>query len=285
MIKKYGILAYPSKHSLSPVMHNAAFKALGMDAKYSAFEVAEKDLDVFFEIVKTEPIEGLSVSLPYKERVIPYLERLNEDAEKIGAVNTIINIDGHLGGFNTDFLASNKALFSDLSPRDHIPKKDPVAVVIGAGGAARAVCYGLLKMGVHVWVGNRTKSKADGIAMEFAEMFTDAEIHSVPLDDLGSGDFLINTTSIWMTNSQMGVAELPYFCKPEYVKHFKVVMDISYRPLETPLIQVARELGKHAITGDQMLLYQALDQFELFTGKKAPLGIMRKALREALVMP
>lgn len=283
MIKKYGILAYPARHSLSPVMHNAAFKAMKMNAKYSAFEVAEKDLDVFFKIVRSEPIDGLSVSLPYKEKVIPYLDRIDDDARKIGAVNTIINIDGLLAGFNTDFLASSKAIFSDLGPKDHIPRKDPVAVVIGAGGAARAVCYGLLKMGVHVWVGNRTKSKADGIAIEFAEMFTDVEIHSVPMDDLGSGDFLVNTSSIWTLDSEAGVAELPYFCTPQYVKHFKVVMDICYRPLETPLIQAARLAGKHAITGDKMLLYQALDQFQLFTGEKAPVGIMRKALKEALV--
>ncbi len=252
-----------------------------MRADYEVFEVAENDLEKFMKYVRNEPIEGLSVSLPYKTKVMPFLDKINKEALKIGAVNTIVNSEGFLYGFNTDYLASNKALFLDGGGKN-VPKKDPVAIVIGAGGAARAVCYGLLKMGIHVWVANRTKEKADAIAIEFAEMFKEAEIHSVGLDNLGTGNILVNTTSIWTKNPELRANELPYFCKAEYVKEFKLVMDICYSPLETPLIKLAKRLGKEFVTGDKMLFYQALDQFELWTEKKPPEKVMREALERAL---
>lgn len=279
-MKKYGILANPAKHSLSPAMHNAAFKELRMRAHYEIFEVPENELAKFMKSVRNERIEGLSVSLPYKETIIQYLDKTNKDALKIGAVNTIVNKEGFLYGFNTDYLASNKALFLDPSARN-IPK-DPLAIVIGGGGAARAVCYGLLKMGINVVVANRTREKADAIAIEFAELFHDSEIHSSSLEDLGTGDILINTTSIWTKEPGISVRNLPYFCDREYVKEFKLIMDICYKPLETPLIKMAKRLEKGFVTGEKMLLYQALDQFELWTGKKAPMEVMRAALEEGL---
>ncbi|MBI5754249.1 shikimate dehydrogenase [Candidatus Peregrinibacteria bacterium] len=280
-MKRYGILANPAKHSLSPVMHNAAFKALHMRAHYEIFEVPENELAKFMKFVRNEPIEGLSVSLPYKEKVMQYLDKINKEALKIGSVNTIVNSEGFLYGFNTDYLASNKALFIDMKGR-HVPTKDPIAVVIGAGGAARAVCYGLLKMGIHVWVANRTKEKADAIAIEFAEMFNEAEIHSNDLNDLKTGDILINTTSIWTKEPKIRIQNLPYFCSSEYVRKFKLVMDLCYNPLETPLIKAAKRIGIEYVTGDKMLLYQAVDQFELWTGKKPPVEVMRDALEAEL---
>ena len=110
MTKKYGILAYPAKHSLSPVMHNAAFKALAVDAEYGVFEVPENELPAFMEQVKHEPIDGFSVSLPYKEVMLNYMNEVDEDARKIGAVNTVVNRGGFLYGHNTDFIGSNTAL-------------------------------------------------------------------------------------------------------------------------------------------------------------------------------
>src|SRR3989338_5066305 len=152
MTKKYGILAYPAKHSLSPVMHNAAFKALALDAEYGVFEVPENELPAFMEQVKHEPIDGFSVSLPYKEVMLNYMNEVDEDARKIGAVNTVVNRGGVLYGYNTDFIGSNRALeevCGDLNDRK--------AVVLGAGGAARAIIYGLLKEGSEVVVVNRNK--------------------------------------------------------------------------------------------------------------------------------
>lgn len=276
-MKRYGILANPARHSLSPAMHNAAFKDLHMRAQYEVFEVQENDLPKFMKYVRNEPIHGLSVSLPYKEKIMQYLDKINKEALKIGSVNTVVNSQGFLYGFNTDYLASNKALFLDMKGRN-VPIKDTVAVVIGAGGAARAVCYGLLKMDINVWVTNRTKEKADAIAIEFAEMFHNAEIHSSEWGKFGTGDILINATSVWTKNPKIRMQDLPYFCEREYVKEFKLIMDLCYKPLETPLIKMAKRLGKEFVTGDKMLLYQAVDQFELWTGKKPPIEVMRAAL-------
>ena len=279
-MKKYGILANPAKHSLSPAVHNAAFKVLHMKAQYEIFEVPENELGKFMKSVRNQPIEGLSVSLPYKESVMQYLDKIDKDAVKIGAVNTIMNKEGFLYGFNTDYVASNKALFLDQEVVDI--EKNLTAIVIGGGGAAKAVCYGLLKLGINVVVANRTRSKADAIAIKFAEMFQESEIHSSGLDKLRTGDILINTSSAWMKEPGVRADALPDFCKPDYVRNFKLVMDICYNPLETPLIKVAKRVGKEFITGDKMLLYQALDQFELWTGKKAPVEVMREALEANL---
>lgn len=278
-MKRYGILANPAKHSLSPLIHNAAFKELRMPAQYEVFEVEESELEKFIKLVRNQRIEGLSVSLPFKEKVIKYLDKVNKDALKIGAVNTIVNKEGFLHGFNTDYMASNKALFMDDSFEIG---RGTLAVVIGGGGAARAVCYGLLKMGINVLVANRTKEKADAIAIEFAEMFKDCEIHSSTLENLESGDILINTTSIWTKEPILRLDSLPNFCKPEYVRDFKLVMDICYNPLETPLIKAAKRMGIKYVTGEVMLLHQAVDQFELWTGKKAPVGVMEKVMVEGL---
>lgn len=275
-MKKYGILANPAKHSLSPAMHNAAFERLRMQAQYEIFEIPENELAKFMKSVRNKSIEGLSVSAPYKQSVMQYLDKVDKDAIKIGAVNTIVNKEGFLYGFNTDYVASTKALFLDQKIID-IDKKS-LAVVIGGGGAARAVCYGLLKLGMNVMVANRTKGKADAIAIKFAELFKDSEIHSSSLYQLVPGDILINASSIWMQDPETRGDSLPNFCRPEYVKDFKLVMDICYKPLETPLIKTAKRLNKPFITGDKMLLQQAVDQFELWTGKKAPVEVMKEAL-------
>ncbi|MBI2634319.1 shikimate dehydrogenase [Candidatus Peregrinibacteria bacterium] len=206
-MKKYGILGFPAKHSLSPAVHNAAFKKLKINAKFEIFEVEGKGLKSFFEKVREEPIYGLSVTAPYKETVIDYLDEIDEDARRIGAVNTVVNRDGVLLGYNTDFIGSNMALMEAMP---EVPTGDnSVSVVFGAGGAARAVCYGLLKMGTNVWVVNRHKEKADQIAIEFAEMF-EAEIHSGEWKELGTGDILVNTTSMWL-NKDPYLKKLPSF--------------------------------------------------------------------------
>jgi len=273
MTKKYGILAHPVKHSLSPVMHNAAFKALEVDAQYGVFDIREADVQEFMDQVRHEPISGLSVSLPYKENLIEFLNVVDADVKRIGAVNTVLNKGGSLYGFNTDWIGSNKALEAvcDLN--------DKTAVVIGAGGAARAICYGLLKAGANVVVMNRTVSKAQAIAVQFAEIF-DSEIHSAGLDELHTGDILINATSLWVSDEDGG--ELPDFCQDFYVQNFDIVMDVFYKPLMTPLLDCASRLGKVVVTGDKMLLWQAVEQFNIWTGLEAPVEVMRETLERGL---
>ncbi|MBD3360747.1 shikimate dehydrogenase [Candidatus Peregrinibacteria bacterium] len=279
-MKQYGILAYPAKDSLSPVIHNAAFKALELDAQYGVYEIPEEKLAEFMKTVKHEPIDGLSVSLPYKESIINFINKLGEDAEKIGAVNTINNKGGFLWGYNTDFIGAINTLKEAVDDLD-----EKTAVVLGAGGSARAVIYGLLKEGAHVWIKNRTKEKADQIAMEFAEMFG-REVHSVSWEEKATGDILINATSFWVNYPKP--EKLPAFCDQNFVDEFSVVMDISYNvkgfedPLITPLLKVARKLGKSVLTGDKMLLYQAIEQFKIWTEKEPPVDVMRKSLDKAL---
>ncbi|NIA01907.1 MAG: shikimate dehydrogenase [Nitrospirae bacterium] len=271
MHKKYGILAHPAGHSLSPAIFNAAFKEAGLDAEYRIYDVRERDLAEFMENVRHEPVSGLSVSLPHKEAVMDYLDEVDEDARGVGAVNCVVNRGGFLHGYNTDFVGSNKALKEVVGGL-----RGRKVVVIGAGGAARAVVYGLLKEGAEVAIINRHKEKAEELASEFGVPFgllSEAEKFD--------GEILAQASSIWTLNPE---AELSDLISGEYVKRFEIVMDIVYKPLMTPLLVAAESMGKTVITGDKMLLYQAVEAFKLFMGKEAtPVEIMKKELSENLV--
>lgn len=271
MTKQYGILANPAKHSVSPVMHNAAFEDLGIDAKYNVFEIEEKELGDFMKNLKENNVYGLSVSLPYKEKILKYIDTIDDDAKKIGAVNTVIRKNNSLYGYNTDHFGVASALketYGDL--------RESISVVIGAGGAARAAAYGLLMAGGHVWIQNRSKEKADKIAVDFAELF-DSEIHSDEWGAQGTGDILIHATSLWHNDPP----SMPFFCEPEYIECFDTVMDLSYTPLITPLLRISDKLKRHIVPGDRMLLWQGVKQFELWTGKEAPFEAMEDALERA----
>jgi len=279
MTNTYGILAYPAGHSLSPVVHNAAFKALGIDAQYGVFEIPDTELSAFIENARHEPISGLSVSLPYKEDILRYIDVMDEDAKKIGAVNTVVNKSGFLYGYNTDFVGAAEALrevFSDL--------KNVNAVIFGAGGAARAVIYGILKNGGKVsCIINRTKENAEKLANEFSEMFG-VEIVGIGLtDEKKEGNVFINTSSIWTLNKNMDFSEIGKYFSDEYLKNFECFMEIAYNPLITPLIKKAQELGIEYITGDKMFLHQAVKQFEIFISEKAPIDVMKQTLELNLV--
>lgn len=275
MMKQYGILGYPAKHSLSPAVQNAAFRACGIDAQYGIFEIPENELAAFMEQVKHEPIYGLSVTAPYKEIVMQYLNEVAEDARKIGTVNTVVNRGGLLYGYNVDYIGLIKALkevFFNL--------RGQRVCVIGAGGAARAAVYGLLKEGAEVAIFNRTPERAKSLADEFGRMFgVKVESGSLNGGDM-SGDILIQTSSIWIIEPEAKIEDL---IAMKVLDQFKVVMDIIYKPLKTPLIVAAEHLGKKTITGDKMFLYQAVEQFKLWTGKEAPLSAMEEALKNMLV--
>jgi len=246
MHKKYGILAHPAGHSLSPAIFNAAFKEAGLDAEYRVYDIPELNLAEFMDTVKHDPISGLSVSLPHKEAVITYLDEISEDAEKIGAVNTVVNRGGFLYGYNTDFVGANKALKEVVGSLEG--KK---IVLLGAGGAARALTYGFVEDGADVVILNIDKDKAEELAGEFGAssgLLADAEQYD--------GDILVNATSIWTLKPE---AELSDLISEGFVKKFDVVMDIVYKPLMTPLLVAAESMGKTVITGDKMLLYQALE--------------------------
>ena len=275
MTKQYGILAYPAKHSLSPAVQNAAFSHLGIDAQFGIFEIQENELPAFMEQVRNDPISGMSVSSPHKEVIMNYMNEVNEDAKKIGAVNTVVNRGGFLYGYNTDFIGAVKALIDVLESL-----KDKKFVVIGAGGAARAVVYGILKEGGIVEIYNRTSGKAKELADYFGKMFG-ADIKSGDLGEMlsATGDALIQTTSIWITKPGSSVEDL---FPRDFVKNFKVVMDMVHKPLITPVLAAASYYGISIICCDKMFLYQAFEQFKLWTGKEPPREVMEVELKKSL---
>ena len=281
MTKQYGILAFPAKQSLSPSFYNASFEKLNLNSKFNFYEIPADEFDKFMHKIKTEPIFGLSVSLPYKQLVMKYMDIIGEDAKKIRAVNTVVNDNGVLNGYNTDFIGSMKALekvVGNLKGRN--------AVILGAGGASRAVIYGLLKAGANViGILNRTKETAESLAKEFSEMFN-VKIAADSLCNLAgnlpfknalknSDSVLIQTTSIWMMNPDLTPAEIEAFCPKEYVDLFSIVMDIVYKPKITPILETALKLNKKIVTGSMMFIAQAIEQFKLIVGVEPPEEVVK----------
>ncbi len=261
-MRVYGILANPAGHSLSPQMHNAAFAALKIDANYDRFEIDPQRLVEFLMEVRERPIAGLSVSLPFKEVVMEFLDEVNVEAQAIGAVNTIVNDGGFLRGMNTDFIGFQKSIEGYDFDR---------AVVFGAGGAARAVIYGLLDLGVkEIVVQNRSFEKAENLAREFGVSAAQAE-------EVLSGDLFVQTSAIWHDKDHSAIEN---YLKPENLADFKLVTDISYKPLMTPLLLAAQEAGVEIVSGEKMLLFQAVRQFEIWTGLEAPISVMAEVLNK-----
>ena len=260
----YGILGNPVTHSLSPAMHNAALAASGIDAVYLPFHAP--DIIAAVTGIRGLDVQGVSVTIPHKETVMELLDSIDPVAEKIGAVNTIINKDGVLKGFNTDWLGATSAL------EEEIDLRSARAVILGAGGSARAIGFGLLERGTRFVLCSRTESRGRALADEFGCPW-------ISLDDTGklSGDILINATSVGM------VPRIDNSPLPEgIVSRFQVVMDIVYAPMKTRLLQEAEAGSCIIINGLEMLLYQGVAQFELWTGTSAPVSVMRDALFEAL---
>jgi shikimate dehydrogenase len=258
--KKFGILAFPAGHSLSPVM----FEAAGV--KYGVFEIPEEE---FSDFMKARNFDGLSVSLPYKERVMEFLDEVSDDARKIGAVNTVVRSEDGLKGFNTDWIGAVEALREGMKDHSFDGKK---IIVLGAGGAARAIVYGLLKEGASVTVLNRDLNEAQKLADDFG-----VEVGLLSSADGRECDVLIQATSVWLT-AGLDVKIVPDSFVVELGAKGGLVMDIVYKPLMTPLLEVAKEAGCRIVTGEKMLLNQACEQFKIWFGKEAPSKEMGEAL-------
>jgi shikimate dehydrogenase len=261
--KVFGILGQPVAHSLSPAMHNAAFAALRIDAVYVALPVT--DLAQAVAGLRGLGIAGVSVTIPFKEAIIPLLTEVDADAHAIGAVNTVVNRDGRLWGTNTDWLGALAALQAqvDLAGRR--------VLVLGAGGAGRAIVYAVRRAGGQVWVTDADLDRAKTLAREFGGT-------AVPWTEApqAAAAILINATPVGMAPQD---DEIPY--PPEQLANIQVVMDIVYKPLQTRLLREAAARGCRIIDGLEMLVYQGVRQFELFTGESAPVAVMRQAARSA----
>ena len=265
----FGIIGSPVSHSLSPAMHNAAFASLGMNRVYVPMPV--RDLAEAMSGLRSLGFKGVSVTVPYKEAVIPFLDETDPVAERIGAVNTLLLRQDNAGrtvirGCNTDWLGSNAALAAA-----GIALERSRVVVAGAGGAAKAVGFGLMQAGAKVVITNRTAASG----MKLAEWLG---CEFVALDDLPwlTADVFVNTTSAGMEPDREGI-----IISPALLPRFAAVMDIVYAPLETRLLREARAAGCRAVDGLAMLLHQGAEQFRLWTGEAAPEAAMRSALERA----
>ncbi|RLJ71034.1 shikimate dehydrogenase [Hydrogenivirga caldilitoris] len=258
----YGVIGYPVHHSLSPVFQNAAFEYLGLDAVYIPLEVHPDNLESFLKGLKgLENFVGLNVTVPHKEKVLKLADSLSEEVEKIGAANTLKFNKGRIEAYNTDWLGFLRAaeLLSSL--------EDKRVLVLGAGGASRAILYALNRVGAQVFLWNRSKDKAVKLSREF-----DVSVVEDLEETLRDSDIVVNTTSVGLKEEDPPIFDYSLL-KPEHI-----VIDIIYR--ETPLIKAAKEIGCLYQTGFPMLLYQGAESFKIWTGCEPPLKVMELSLKE-----
>jgi shikimate dehydrogenase len=259
-----GIVLHPSAHTRSPAMHNAAFRSLGLDAVYLAFDVAPAALPAAVAGVRALGARQVAVSIPHKQAVMAQLDAVDETARRIGAVNTVTLRSGRLVGSNTDWIGAVRALERET------PLAGRRAVVLGAGGTARAAVFGLRERGARVAVLNRRPDRAAALARELgAESFGS-------LADLAATahDVLVNATSVGLRSDVSPVAA-------EALRAGSVVLDAVYDPERTRLLRDAEACGARVVPGKWMLVYQAAAQLELWTGLGAPIDVMAEAFDAA----
>jgi len=260
----YGVFGNPVRHSLSPVIHNGAFQRMGLNAVYLAFEV--KDLEEAVRGIKGLGIRGVSVTLPFKTQIIPFLDQLDEVAGKIQAVNTIRHEGGKLFGYNTDWSGALGAL------EEKVDLKGKRIYLLGTGGAARAIAFGLKERGCQVFIGGRSSKKAAALAEELGMVH-----RPFPFVGRLDADVLVNATSAGMSPND---EESPI--PKEVLDKEMTVMDIVYKPLKTKLLREAEERGCRTIDGLEMLARQGAAQIEIWTGRKPEIGEIKEDLRRAL---
>lgn len=261
------IIGNPVEHSLSPAMHNAAYQELGVNFVYVVFKVEE--LAEAVKGIRALGIRGTSVTIPHKVKIIPLLDEVDKTAREIGAVNTVVNNNGKLAGYNTDSEGAIRAL------KEVTQLKEKKVVLFGAGGAARAIAFGLKNEGAQILILDRTVDRAQRLANTVGADYAGLD----KLERIKSAEIIINSTSVGMT-PQVGEA----IVSKKHLHKGQNVFDIVYNPQETKLIYEAKQAGCEIVYGYKMLLYQAVRQFELFTGKSSPVEVMEKSLIEGLTL-
>ncbi len=261
----YCIFGKPIKHSKSPVIHNAWFEQYKINAAYLAFET--DNISSAVTAMKALNIQGASVTIPYKESVMDCLDHIDKNALKIGAVNTIVNSDTKLTGFNTDFMAA-------IEPLKHFGIKNKKVCIIGAGGAARAVAHGIKENRGRLVIINRSIEKGKTLALEYDAGF-------ISMDEINkSGEFeadiIINTTPVGMY-PDIKVSPFP----SRLLNRRMIVMDIIYNPLKTRLLAEAQNRGCTTVDGMSMFMHQGAAQFELWTGITPEINIAQEAILSA----
>ena len=267
--KVLGLLGWPVEHSLSPAMHNAAFKYLGLDCCYLTFPVKPELLKDAVKAVRALNLAGVNVTMPHKENVIPLLDKIDADASFIGAVNTIVNSNGKLIGYNTD----GRGFMRSLSEAQISLNKKNV-LILGAGGASRAIGFYLAKKASALFIYDIDRKKAGKLIRDLNKMrknvFPFSFQPSAFSHQLHDIDIIINATPLGLKKGDPLPVDINLL-KPRHV-----VCDLIYK--NTPLLQRASRKGCRTLDGLGMLLWQGVFAFELWTGKKPPVEVMRKAL-------
>jgi shikimate dehydrogenase len=267
-----GVIGDPIEHSLSPIMHNAAFEALGLDYVFLAFKVKPACVADAVNGMRALNIRGLNVTMPHKKTVMANLDRIDLSAQIINSVNTVLNKENLLFGFNTDGVGAVKAL-----RENGVELKGRKVLLLGAGGAARAIAYAMAKEADELTVLNRTVKQAQALT-KLLEKTANKRIVAGSLSpediqqNLRDSDILINATSVGMKPHP---DETPV--PPKLLRSNLSVMDIVYNPLETKLAKDAKAAGAKVVSGVEMLIYQGAASFEIWTSKSAPVEVMRKA--------
>lgn len=269
------LIGYPIGHSVSPQMHNAAFTHLNLNFCYTAFEVKSADLPSAIYGARAFNVRGLNVTVPHKVAVIPLLDEIDLIAKRINAVNTILNMDGKLKGYNTDGIGALEAIGEESM-------KDKAVVILGAGGASRAIAATLQGVCRQIIILNRSTQKAVSLAKEL-EKNSQSTILGLPLskeniqNTLNQSDVLINTTTVGMYPN---ISET--LIDKRYINSGMTVFDIIYNPFETQLLKDAKSQGAHTIGGLDMLVHQGAASSKIWTGIDPPVNVMKEAAIRAL---
>jgi shikimate dehydrogenase len=267
-----GVIGDPIEHSLSPTIHNAAFDHLKLDFVFLAFRVKAADLENAVQGMRGLGIHGLNVTMPHKSTVIGYLDEVDSPVKFLGSANTILNKDSVLSGFNTDGVGALKALRengADLSEKK--------VLLLGAGGAAKAIAFSLAEEVGELAILNRAAEKAKELAEALGRIFNKKIVGGSLSPDaiaknLQDSDVLINATSVGM-HPEANQSIVP----PQWLRSDLTVMDIVYNPVETKLARDAKAAGAKVISGVEMLIYQGAASFEIWTGCSVPIEVMRRA--------
>ncbi|MDP5273030.1 shikimate dehydrogenase [Chengkuizengella axinellae] len=269
--KMYGVIGDPIKHSKSPLMLNRAFQEMKINAIYGAFHVETHQLKEAMEGLRAFKLGGLNVTIPHKVEVMSYIDEIDEGAKVIGAVNTIVNDNGKLVGYNTDGIGYVRSL-KEETELDLTGKR---ILILGAGGAARGVAYALSgESPEHIWIANRTTERATELA-ESMQPYVQAT--GMGISDItkinNDVDLVINTTSVGM-HPQVDYSPIPSL----FIKENMVFSDLIYNPRKTKLLSLAEEKGCQIHSGLGMFIYQGAYAFEYWTGKPAPIEAMKQVM-------
>ena len=279
---KAGVIGFPLTHSISPQFQQAGYDSLGLNVRYQAYETPPDALPAFLATMRQGGWLGCNVTIPHKRAAYDSVDALTEEAEAIGAVNTILVQDGRLLGHNTDAEGFMRALTEEA----HFDVRGRDAVLLGAGGAALAVAIGLARGGVRrLWIANRSAERSQALAERIRGRGMPVHADAVPLEaealrrPMSKASLLVNSTSVGMSGGP-APHELPL--AQDLLHSRLLVYDLVYNPARTPLLNAAEQAGARTLEGLPMLIYQGAASFERWTGRPAPIATMMEAGRRAL---